>query len=139
MEGLPMPPPGEAAGHESSRAGGGTIVNLSLDERLESIAFRDRGLSSREGIDLVVATWLQAVIHALITHGFEGGSIGRRKPRRISVRSWDSLQAASERTGLPASTILRACMRLEAGRMAPKDDPNQKEGDVPKQQEGEAR
>jgi hypothetical protein len=67
--------------------------------------------TTRETINYGIVQHLDDLVAGLHRLGFRGGKIGKRRPRRINQADWDRLQAASAATGLPASTLLRACLQ----------------------------
>ena len=103
---------------EKEGEGGGVIVNLAITEELEDAVIRQRGFTSRVGIAQSVNTWLPVLVKNLVALGFRGGSLGRRKPRRLYRESWERLCAATERTGIAAPMLLRACMQSESNRLS---------------------
>ena len=69
-------------------AGGGVVANLALDERIEELVIRRRGMTSRSGLALVVNKWLPAMTETLLCLGFTGDNRGRMKPRRFDRGPW---------------------------------------------------
>jgi hypothetical protein len=67
--------------------------------------------TAREVISYAVGERLPGLVEELRRLGFRGGRIGKRRPRRIKRADWSALQAASDASGLPASTLLRACLQ----------------------------
>jgi hypothetical protein len=92
-------------------------VALGLESGLvEAVAVRYESVhgkqaTTREVISYAVDQHLLDLVGGLHQLGFRGGKIGKRRPRRIKQADWNALQAASNETGLPASTLLRACLR----------------------------
>ena len=103
------------------------IVNLDFDIETEDW-LRAQG-TSRTATDRVVAERLQPLVANLVAMGFRGASgtaltcggerpagnsgnpqPARRSPHRVDPVTWELLQAASDRTGIAANLLLKACV-----------------------------
>ena len=80
---------------------------------------RPGGYNSKVLLDELVNDRLDDVVDRLTELGFVGLN-NTRKCHRISISTWNALLAASARTGVSASGLLRACVEL--GRTATVDD-----------------
>jgi hypothetical protein len=91
-------------------------VALGLEQDLyQAVAARYESAQQRKATTREVLGWateqcLDKLILGLHQLGFRGGKIGKRRPRRVKESTWNALQAASIKCGIPASALLRACL-----------------------------